>query len=258
MPPSDFAKADLSKILDELTIDEAISLIAGVGFWHTHAVERLGIPAIKVSDGPNGIRGNHFLMSTPAKVLLVSRALSPHLMLSFFVAFSINDMFQRHVGRRNIGDPLFVTLRSDVELTSQQSSTAMGATFDPELLHTIGLKLLAPEAKLRAASLALAPTCNIQRVCRSSIVHFHSISDLHFIRIPSVAECDRFLVDPPSQTDAISQSFESFSEDPYLSGIIASAYIKGLQEGGIGATIKHFWCVLLFYQKKHISDRRPA
>lgn len=72
MPPSDFARADLSKILEELTTDEAISLISGVGFWHTHAIERLGIPAIKVSDGPNGIRGNHFLMSTPAKVLLVS------------------------------------------------------------------------------------------------------------------------------------------------------------------------------------------
>lgn len=72
MPPSDFAKADLSKVLEELTTDEAISLISGVGFWHTYAIERLGIPAVKVSDGPNGIRGNHFLMSTPAKVLLVS------------------------------------------------------------------------------------------------------------------------------------------------------------------------------------------
>ena len=75
MAPSDFAKADLSKILEELTTDEAISLIAGVGFWHTFGIERLGIPAIKVSDGPNGVRGNNFSMSTPAKVLLVSPAL---------------------------------------------------------------------------------------------------------------------------------------------------------------------------------------
>jgi beta-glucosidase len=36
------------------------------------------------------------------------------------------------------------------------------------------------------------------------------------------------------------QSFESFSEDPHLSGIISSAYIRGVQGGGIGATIKHF------------------
>lgn len=36
------------------------------------------------------------------------------------------------------------------------------------------------------------------------------------------------------------QSFESFSEDPHLSGTICTAYIKGVQSGGIGATIKHF------------------
>ena len=123
----------------------------------------------------------------------------------------------------------------------------MGATFDPELLHTVGLKLLAPEAKLRAASLALAPTCNIQRVRQSSIIYAHGTSHPRFFRTPSVAEYSCSLVAPPSQTHAISQSFESFSEDPHLSGIIASAYIKGLQEGGIGATIKHFWYVPLFH-----------
>jgi beta-glucosidase len=36
------------------------------------------------------------------------------------------------------------------------------------------------------------------------------------------------------------QSFESFSEDPHLSGTVCSAYIRGVQSGGIGATIKHF------------------
>lgn len=69
-----------------------------------------------------------------------------------------------------------------------------------------------------------------------------------------MAECGRSIVDPPSQTYAVSQSFESFSEDPYLSGILASAYIRGLQEGGIGATIKHFWCVSLFHQKNNPLD----
>ena len=50
MPPSDFATADIDKVLNELTTDEAILLSAGVGFWYTHSVERLGIPAIKVFD----------------------------------------------------------------------------------------------------------------------------------------------------------------------------------------------------------------
>lgn len=36
------------------------------------------------------------------------------------------------------------------------------------------------------------------------------------------------------------QSFEAFSEDPYLSGCIAAAYVEGLQQGGVGAVMKHF------------------
>jgi beta-glucosidase len=48
MAPSDFANANIDEIVDSLTTDEAILLTAGVGFWHTHKVERLGVPAIKV------------------------------------------------------------------------------------------------------------------------------------------------------------------------------------------------------------------
>ena len=48
MPPSDFATADIDKVLHELTTNEAILLTAGVGFWYTHSVDRLRIPAIKV------------------------------------------------------------------------------------------------------------------------------------------------------------------------------------------------------------------
>ncbi|KAG2134498.1 glycoside hydrolase family 3 protein [Suillus clintonianus] len=156
MPWSDFADVDVDEIVEKLTTDEAILLTAGVGFWHTHEIARLGMPAIKVSDGPNGIRGSHVFMGTPSKCL--------------------------------------------------PSGTALGATWDTELIEEVGFKLLAGEAKLKAAPVILAPTCNIQR---------HPLGG---------------------------RSFESFSEDPLLSGLIAAAYVQGVQKGGIGTTIKHFVC----------------
>lgn len=156
MPPSDIASGDVDHIVEALTTDEAILLTAGVGFWHTHQVPRLGVPAIKVSDGPNGIRGSHFFMSTPAKCL--------------------------------------------------PCATALGATWDMELIEEVGFKLLSNEAKRKAASVILAPTVNIQR------------------------------------NPLGGRSFESYSEDPTLSGLTAAAFVNGVQKGGIGTSIKHFVC----------------
>lgn len=48
--PSDFAHANLDEVVESLTLDEAISLVAGVGWWQTAAVPRLNIPSIKVCD----------------------------------------------------------------------------------------------------------------------------------------------------------------------------------------------------------------
>jgi beta-glucosidase len=47
-------------LLRALTLEEKVSLLAGASTWATVPVERLGIPAIKVSDGPNGARGDVF------------------------------------------------------------------------------------------------------------------------------------------------------------------------------------------------------
>jgi beta-glucosidase len=45
-----------SSLLAEMTLEEKASLCLGSDFWHTAPVERLGIPAIMVSDGPHGLR----------------------------------------------------------------------------------------------------------------------------------------------------------------------------------------------------------
>lgn len=47
----------IDSILDEMTLEEQVSLLSGADFWTTVPVERLGVPKIKVTDGPNGARG---------------------------------------------------------------------------------------------------------------------------------------------------------------------------------------------------------
>ena len=51
-----FTEEQIPELLEQLTLEEKCSLLSGSDFWHTQPVERLGIPALMVSDGPHGLR----------------------------------------------------------------------------------------------------------------------------------------------------------------------------------------------------------
>ncbi|MFM9372958.1 glycoside hydrolase family 3 C-terminal domain-containing protein [Streptomyces sp. Da 82-17] len=53
---TDVRRLDIPALLAALTREEKLSLLDGSDFWHTQPVERLGIPAVMVSDGPHGLR----------------------------------------------------------------------------------------------------------------------------------------------------------------------------------------------------------
>jgi beta-glucosidase len=57
MPEATPNPIDIDELLQRLTLDEKASLTAGASLWFVPPVERLGIPALKVSDGPSGVRG---------------------------------------------------------------------------------------------------------------------------------------------------------------------------------------------------------
>ncbi|KAH8551074.1 glycoside hydrolase family 3 domain protein [Umbelopsis sp. PMI_123] len=144
---------DIDNLLAQLTLEEKVSLLAGADTWRTAAIPRLNIPAVKVSDGPNGARGGEFADSKPAACF--------------------------------------------------PAGVALGATFDTEVVEKVGAAL-GDDLKTKSAQVILAPTINLHR------------------------------------TPIGGRNFECYSEDPYLTGSMASAYINGVQSQGVFATAKHF------------------
>ncbi|KAK5709606.1 hypothetical protein LTR17_019635 [Elasticomyces elasticus] len=60
---------NVESLVEQLTLAEKAALLAGKDFWHTTPIPRLHIPSIRLSDGPNGIRGTKFYGSTPSACL---------------------------------------------------------------------------------------------------------------------------------------------------------------------------------------------
>ena len=47
---------DIQSIVKQMTLEEKAALCTGASAWTTTPVERLGVPALFVSDGPHGVR----------------------------------------------------------------------------------------------------------------------------------------------------------------------------------------------------------
>lgn len=95
--------------------------------------------------------------------------------------------------------------------------TALAATWDPDLVHDIGVAL-GTEARQHGVDILLAPTVNLHR---------HPLGG---------------------------RNFECFSEDPLLTARMAEAYITGVQSRGVACCVKHFVCNDSEFQRHTISS----
>lgn len=110
--------------------------------------------------------------------------------------------------------------------------TAMGATWDPELIHTVAVAM-SDEARALYNAKAEGPRTTHGLVFRSPVINISR--DPRWGRIQEV-----------------------FSEDPYLTGRMAVAYVRGLQGDDINhlkvaATVKHFAVNNVETGRQHLS-----
>jgi beta-glucosidase len=61
MTTSDGVDTEIERLVGAMTLEEKTSLTAGAGMWYLPPIERLGIPALKMSDGPSGVRGDSLI-----------------------------------------------------------------------------------------------------------------------------------------------------------------------------------------------------
>ena len=144
----------------ELTLEEKAALVVGAGFWRSLGIERAGIPALTITDGPHGLRN-------------------------------------QEGGGDHLG------LGVSVPATCYPPAAGLASSWNPALLERVGIAL-GDEARAQGVSVVLGPGVNIKR------------SPL----------CGR--------------NFEYFSEDPWLTGELGAAWVRGLQSRGVGASLKHF------------------
>ena len=147
-------------IIKSLSLEQKCALLSGGTVFTTRALPGKGIPAITLSDGPNGVR-------------------------------------------KQAGAADHLGLNPSVPATCFPTSATVANSWDPALGEAVGAAM-GEEAAAQGVSVLLGPGLNIKR------------SPL----------CGR--------------NFEYFSEDPYLAGKMAAAYVRGIQKNGIAACPKHF------------------
>lgn len=151
---------DIKSILSKMTLEDKISLCTGADFWHSKKMERYGIPAFTMSDGPHGVR------------------------------------FQS-------GEADMIGVNKSNPATCFPAAVTAGATWNPELYAEEG-KAIGEEAAGYGVDVVLGPGCNIKR------------------------------------NPLCGRNFEYISEDPYVAGKMAAAFIRGQQSTGVSSSVKHF------------------
>lgn len=226
----------IKTILEQMTIEEKADMVCGASNFCTADASRYGVPAIRMLDGGTGINYEQLIAD-----LILSWRTNPRdeeeawLMKNFSATEERNvifdyfrpdklteketkvwkkvreylkEQFIKHT-TNNDTTLAFVEMAGDAAADIMSPACfpcgmMLGATFNPDVVNQTG-HALGREARAYGVSMLLGtPNINIHR-------------------------------DPLG-----GRLFEGFSEDPCLVAKLAPEYVKGVQEEGVAANIKHF------------------
>lgn len=203
-------KLSPEEILAQMTLEEKATLVNGASFFGMAGLERFDIPALQLLDGGTGMNFEQLfgdLYSRAEKETnstngMVGSTVLTHVIDRYYEPEKLTE--EELEVRSWIEEQLRARTGRDYAPGCFPPGILLGATFNPDVVRTVG-EALGAEARLFGVQILLgSPNVNIHR-------------------------------DPLN-----GRLFEGYSEDPCLVSTLAPELVKGVQKFKVAANVKHF------------------
>ncbi len=210
-------KASIPALVAEMTLEEKAALITGASPFHTRALDQYGIPPALLLDGGTGVNNMQLMIDllyqASEEVLhLDIAARAPSGMESFGAAMPILPKLSQPASLTV--EEQQIVAQASAEMAKLKPAGAsigcfppgmlLGATWDPQTVYACAQALGREVSAHQIDVLLGTPNVNIHR-------------------------------DPLN-----GRLFEGYSEDPCLAATLAPEFVKGIQDQGVVANVKHF------------------
>lgn len=197
-------EASIEQIISEMSLEEKARIVTGGSPFATEPMEEYGIPAVVMLDGATGFNSMQYGAEMGFKAEVKELAETGKGM----DRESFGGMGGLLLGLRKVQMMAAEKARNGETPVSGEfgcypPGMCLGATWNPEPVQACA-KALAQEMGSKGVDVILGPNVNIHRD-------------------PLGGRC-----------------FEGYSEDPYLVSSLAPHFVKGIEQEGLAASVKHF------------------
>ena len=204
-------KETIEAVLKEMTLEEKAQLVTGRYSYGTAEIDRLGIPSATFVDNGCGVNLRQLLTNLLNRGKLNigqdSSVGMGRLSELTYIMDNLETPENLTEEERKILDALFAYLKEQVPSGLPSAfpvASLLASSWDEQVIYDCAVQAGREACAFGVDVLLGTPCVNIQRDPRGG------------------------------------RGFEGFSEDPYLTAALAPAYVKGVQEQGVLADVKHF------------------